>query len=173
MEERHASRDGGVEAPFLAHVGPEHPEPVPPFFHDGEHLQGLACVRATPPAPVRRARNAAGIRARPPWSAPTSEFGHVCSANARTRAVCTYIHTYIHTCVPGGGVDAVASPQQRADEPGADVAGGPRDADSRRRQRATALGLLLFVRRAATDADAAHLGPGLPRSISRLRVRCA
>lgn len=86
VEERHASRDGGVEAPFLAHVGPEHPEPVPPFFHDGEHLQGLACVRATPPAPVRRARNAAGIRARPPWSAPTSEFGHVCSANARTRA---------------------------------------------------------------------------------------
>jgi hypothetical protein len=101
----------------------------------------------------------ANIRVRP-CAAPT---------HARARAVCTYIHT----CVPGGGVDAVASPQQRADEPGADVAGGPRDADSRRRQRATALGLLLLVRRAATDADAAHLGPGRPRSISRLRVRCA
>jgi hypothetical protein len=93
VEERHASRDGGVEAPFLAHVGPEHPEPVPPFFHDGEHLQGLACVRATPPAaPVHRARNAAGIRARP-WSAPTSEFGHVQRQRTHARAPC--VHTYI------------------------------------------------------------------------------
>jgi hypothetical protein len=95
VEERHASRDGGVEAPFLAHVGPEHPEPVPPFFHDGEHLQGLACVRATPPAPVHRARNAAGIRARPYGQRQHQSYSAMCSADARTRARRVYIHTYI------------------------------------------------------------------------------
>lgn len=63
---------------------------------------------------------------------------------------------YIYTCVPGGGVDAVASAQQGADEPGADVARGPRDADRRRRRVVTAntRGLLLLLLRRA--ADAAH-----------------
>jgi hypothetical protein len=41
MEERHASPDGVVEAPVLAHVRPEHPKSVPPF-HGAQHLPRLA-----------------------------------------------------------------------------------------------------------------------------------
>ena len=87
---------------------------------------------------IRHALAAATVRTRAsaqpwPWPLLTSRSG----GPNRER---------LRTWVPRRGVDAAAPPQQRADEPRADVAGSPRHAHRR--------GVLL---RRAADADAAHL----------------
>lgn len=129
MEERHASPDGGVEAPVLAQVRPEHPEPpLSAFFLRGaQHLPRLACFETCRGQQIKLAT-------------------YFISSGGK--AVKRWI-----TCFPGRGVDAVASPQQRADEPRPDVTRRPRHAH--RRRRGVTHGGLLFslLRRAAADAS--------------------